>query len=196
MQTDTVYVKDLVMFLTMRIRQQLYRSESFAMNTDTHVNGSTVKNHISLKTGFGYSATRRTSFRSWFQACHRVLLPVLIIQPQWHLQYRRVIILHLPHARLLHQLQQYQATRRLEKGKGRFSSSACVKWTCWKERTGRPGSQPTKNPKPNKDENHDIERSSFCSEILDLLQEFRKISWMKEFPNAEIHIPVLLMNHL
>ena len=33
-----------------RIRQQFYRWESFAMNTDTHTNGSTVKNHISLKT--------------------------------------------------------------------------------------------------------------------------------------------------
>ena len=43
------------------------------MNTDTHTSGSTVKNHISLKTVFGYSATQRTSFRSWFQACHRVL---------------------------------------------------------------------------------------------------------------------------
>ena len=33
------------------------------------MNGSIVKNHISLKTGFGYSATRRTSFLLWFQAC-------------------------------------------------------------------------------------------------------------------------------
>ena len=29
-------------------------------------NGSMVKNHISLKTEFGYNATRRTSFPSWF----------------------------------------------------------------------------------------------------------------------------------
>ena len=33
------------------------------------MNGSMVKNHISLKTGFGYPATRRTSFLLWFQAC-------------------------------------------------------------------------------------------------------------------------------
>ena len=39
------------------------------MKTDILMNGSMVKNHISLKTGFGYSATRRTSFRSWLQAC-------------------------------------------------------------------------------------------------------------------------------
>ena len=55
------------------------------------MNESTVKNHISLKTGFGHNATRRTSFLSWFQACQRVLPPVLIIQLQGHLQDRRGI---------------------------------------------------------------------------------------------------------
>ena len=51
----TVRVKELDIFLTKssRIRQQFYRSESFAMNTDILTNGSTVKNHISLKTEFG-----------------------------------------------------------------------------------------------------------------------------------------------
>ena len=34
------------------------------------LSGSTVKNHISLKTGFGYSATRRTSF----QKCSRLVI--------------------------------------------------------------------------------------------------------------------------
>ena len=41
------------------------------MKTDVLTSGSTVKDHISLKTVFGYNATRRTSFRSWFQACQR-----------------------------------------------------------------------------------------------------------------------------
>ena len=62
----TVYVKELDIFLTIKsskTRQQFYRSESFAMNTAIPLSGSTVKNHIS-KTVFGYSATRRTSFRS------------------------------------------------------------------------------------------------------------------------------------
>ena len=63
----TVYVKELDIFLTLKVletRQQYCRSESFAMKTGIPTNGSKVKNHISLKTGFGYSATRRTSFRS------------------------------------------------------------------------------------------------------------------------------------
>ena len=42
-------------------------------------------------------------------------LPVLLIQLQGHLQDRRGIVLHLPQARLLHQLQQHQVTVRLEK---------------------------------------------------------------------------------
>ena len=67
------------------------------------------------KTGFGYNATQRTSFRSWFQACQRVLPLVLILQLQWHLQDRRGIVLHLSQARLLHQPQQHQVTVRLEK---------------------------------------------------------------------------------
>ena len=81
------------------------------------MSGSTVKNHISLKTGFEYNAIRRTSFRSVFQACELVRPPVLILQPQWHLQDKRIIVLHLRQARLPHRLQQHQATVRLEKGK-------------------------------------------------------------------------------
>ena len=75
------------------------------MKTDIPMDGSMVKNHISLITGFGYNATRRTSFLSWFQACQRVLLLVLIIQLQGHLQDRRSIVLHLLRARLLHRRQ-------------------------------------------------------------------------------------------
>ena len=49
----TVYVKELDIFLTMKVlentRQQSYRSESCAMKTEKLTNGSTVKNHISLK---------------------------------------------------------------------------------------------------------------------------------------------------
>ena len=67
------------------------------------MNGSMVKKHITLKTGEGYSETRRTSFRSCIQACQRVRPPVLIIQFQGHLQDRRGFVLHLLQARLLHQ---------------------------------------------------------------------------------------------
>ena len=47
------------------------------MKTDILMSGSTVKNHISLKTGFGYNATRTTSFLSWFQAIRLVCAQLL-----------------------------------------------------------------------------------------------------------------------
>ena len=120
-----VYVKELDIFLTMKVledtpavlslRKALRWKRMFVWMDQ-------VKNHISLKTVFGYNATRRTSFRSWLLVCHRVLPPVLIIQLQWHLHDRRLIILHLPQARPLHQPQLCQATERLEHGK------TCVGW--------------------------------------------------------------------
>ena len=103
----TVHVKELDIFFTMKVsktRQQYCRSESFAMKTDILMNGSTVKNHISFKTGFGFLATRRTSFLLWFQACQIRLLD-LTHQLRGHFQDRRVIAQHLLPARL-HHLQQ------------------------------------------------------------------------------------------
>ena len=54
---------------SLRIRQQFCRWESFAMNMDTHMSGSTVKNHISFKMVFEYSVIQkkcRTNRGSWF----------------------------------------------------------------------------------------------------------------------------------
>ena len=65
------------------VAEQERRSESFAMKTGISTNGSMVKNHISLRTEFGLSATRRTSFQSWFQACQ--VLPRHLHQLHGHL---------------------------------------------------------------------------------------------------------------
>ena len=99
----TVYVKELDIFLTLKVLEntpESYRSESFAMNTDTLTSGSTVKNHISLKTVFGYSVIRRTSYQSWFLVYQRVLPQACLLQHPWHLQGRKLIILRLPQAHL------------------------------------------------------------------------------------------------
>ena len=55
------------------------------MKTGILMNGATVKNHISSKTGFGNNAIRRTSFLLWFQAC-QVRLQDLIRQLQGPVQ--------------------------------------------------------------------------------------------------------------
>ena len=47
----TVYVRELGIFWTMKVLEDMpavYRSESFAMNTDILTNGSTVRNDISF----------------------------------------------------------------------------------------------------------------------------------------------------
>ena len=114
----TVCVKELDIFWTMKVLENTPAVLSLGKLCDENgysyewING---QNHISIQTVFGCSATRRTSFRSWFQACQRVRPPVLIIQLQGHLQDRRGIVLHLLQARLLHQRQQHQVTVRLEK---------------------------------------------------------------------------------
>ena len=76
-EEGTVYVKELHVFLT---RQQFYRQESFAMNTDTHTSGSMIKNHISLKTVFEYSVIRKTWYQSWFLVYQRVLPQACLLQ--------------------------------------------------------------------------------------------------------------------
>ena len=73
----TVYVKELDRFLTLTVLENTPAALSLGMLCDEKyilMSGSTVKNHISLRTEFGLSATQRTLFLSWFQACQVHLL--------------------------------------------------------------------------------------------------------------------------
>ena len=172
----------------------LIARKSFAMKTDILMNGSTVKNHISKKKGFGYNATRRTSFRSWFQACHRVLPPILIPQPPWHLQDRRGIVLHLLQARLLHrqQHQVYSETREREDQSEIDSPPVPVSSLNVDDRTEKPvvcretnhehSQANQKSPKKNKEETTIERRDPSCAEIPEWLQEFRENSVDDEIP--------------
>ena len=81
-----VYVKELDMFLTMKVLENTPAVLSLGKlcdETGIPTNGSMVKNHISLRTEFGLSATQRTLFLSWFQACQ--VLPQDLHQLQGHL---------------------------------------------------------------------------------------------------------------
>ena len=98
-----VYVKELDIFLTMKVLENTPAVLSLGKlcdETDIPMNGSMVKNHISSKTGFQYNVIRRTSFRSWFQACQ--VRPLDLHRLQRHLRDRRIILLHLLHPHLLH----------------------------------------------------------------------------------------------
>ena len=92
----TVYVKELDIFWTMKVLEdtpavlslgKLYDENGYSFDF------SMVKNHISLKTGLGFHATRKTSFLLWFQACQ--VRPLYLHQLQRHFQDWRVIAHHL-----------------------------------------------------------------------------------------------------
>ena len=187
----TMYVKELDIFLTMKVLENTPAVLSLGKLCDENgysyewINGR--KPHLIKKTGFGYNAARRTSFLFWFQACQRVLPPVLILQLQWHLQDRRGIVLYLLQARLLLQRQQHQVIVRLEKGSKRkwYFSSACVQFQCWWENgdtcclpwiqsRARSPSQPKTSKKPNKKESQTEREDPLYSEIPEWLQEFRE----------------------
>ena len=61
------------------------------MYMDTHMSGSTVKNHILLKMVFEYSAIRKISYRSWFLVYLQLLQARLFQHPRL-LQVRKLII--------------------------------------------------------------------------------------------------------
>ena len=107
------------------------------MKADSLANGSTVKNHISLKTVFEYSATRRTSFRSFFLVCQRVLSSSSSISPT---------------------MSDSETRGRADLcGIDSYPVSVSSEHVERKERRD-PFTKPTKNPKPNKNEDHDLER--------------------------------------
>ena len=82
----TVFVKELDIFWTLKVLENTPAVLSLGKLCDENgysyewINGQ--KPLLIEKTGFGYNVIRRTSFRSWFQACQQVLPPVLILQHQ------------------------------------------------------------------------------------------------------------------
>ena len=78
-----------------RIRQQFYRKETFAMNTDTHISGSTVKNHISLQNGIRIQCKTKIHVPVVVPGLSASSSSSLLPQHPWHLQGRKLIV--LPH---------------------------------------------------------------------------------------------------
>ena len=187
MQTNeeaTVYVKELAIFSTMRkssrTRQQYCRSESFSMKTDTHMNGSTVKNHISLKTGFGYSAIRKISYQSWFLVYQRVLPQARLPQHPRLVQVRKLIIQIT--------IQQTSQVKVWIDQHGETRSLLKHHKSCYMN-------QP-KSQKQNKNKDPEQVRGNCIQTYQNGCKNSERMLWMKEFLNTEIHTQVLLMNHL
>ena len=200
-----------------KTRQQYCRLESFAMNTITHTTGSTVKNHISLKTVSGYNATRKTSYRSWFLVYQRVLHLACLLQHPWHIQGKKWSSHVFPQARLTSppmtsSTVSSESVARQER-RDPFRDRSSIPQLCqvnmlrMQERwdlcsSGTPETtlltKPTKNLKPNKVEDHDREQGDpqcIIPRYRNGCKKSEKILWMIEFLNPETHTPVLLMNH-
>ena len=172
----TVYVKRIGYILDFESPRKHASSivawKALRWKTDILVSGPTVKNHISLKTGFGYHAIRRTSFLLWIQACQ--VRPLDLHQIQRHLQDRRVIPHHLLPPHLLH-LQQVKFRLENERIELRGDISPVHVSSTVDGRSGRPDeTQANKTPKPNKKKSKKEQSDSLCSEIPEWLQEFRE----------------------
>ena len=130
-----------------------------------------VKNHISLRTGFGSFATLRTLFPSWFQACQG--RPLDLHQLQGHLRKQE------SHSSSSFSLSsptvgEIQVREREDAPNSDISPVPVSELV--DDRSGKPeGIQANKNPKTNKKETT-MERGNPCgdSEIPEWLQEFRE----------------------
>ena len=113
----TVYVKELDIFLTMKVLDNTPAVLSLGKLCDENgysyewINGQ--KPHL-IKNGIRIQCNTENFVPVVVPGLQRVRPPVLISQLQGHLQDKRVIVLHLLQARLRHQ-QQHQVMMRLEK---------------------------------------------------------------------------------
>ena len=79
-----VYVKELDIFLTMKVLENTPAVSSLGKLCDEHgysyewINGQKTTSH--LKMVFEYSARLKTSYRSWFLVYQRVLLQACLLQ--------------------------------------------------------------------------------------------------------------------
>ena len=148
------------------------------------------ENHISLNTGFGYPATRRTSFLLWFQAC-QIRLQDLNHQLQGQFQDRGVIAQHLLQARLHHTVSDTKTREREDRIESDISPVTVS--TTVDERLERPDiDQASKIPSPKKKpqkERRDTllkeRRDPLHSDIPEWLQEFRENLVDDEIPEHE-----------
>ena len=149
------------------------------MNMDTHMTGSTVKNHISPKMVFEYSAIRKTSYRSWFLV-YLQLLQVRLPQHPRLLQVRKLIIQIT--------IQQSSQVKVVIDKHGETGSLLKHQKSCY---MNQPKSQnQIKMRITNRYEETRIQTyQNGC-------KNSKRILWMNEFMNTETHTRVLLMNHL
>ena len=155
----TVCVREMDIFLTMKLLEDtpaVYRWERFAMNMDTPMSGSSVKNQTSLKKVFEYSGIRKISYQSWFLVYLQLLQARLLQQPRLF-QVRKLII-------QITIQQSSQVKVWIDKHGETFTSETPEELL----------NEPTEIPKPNQNEDHEQVQGRPYSDIPEWLQEFRE----------------------
>ena len=154
------------------------------MNPDTHKSGSTVKNHISLKTVFEYSVTRKNfvpivvpGLSASSSSSSSTSTPTTPSNEIDHSDHPPAIV----------------SSGNVDRQARRDPYSS--------ETSEELLHEPTKIPKPNKNKNHEqVRRDPYYSDIPEALQEFRENLVDERVPehkvNTKTHTRVLLMNHL
>ena len=183
----TVYVKELNIFLTMKVLENtpavLSLGKLCVENGYSYewINGQ-KPHHI--KNGIRIQCNTENFFPIVVPDLSAGRPPVLISQLQGHLQDKRVIVLHLLQARLRHQ-QQHQVIMRLEKESIELKViplQCLCQLMLTIERCNPLWTKPTKPKKQTKKETK-IERGNpLCSDIPEWLQEFREILVDDEIP--------------
>ena len=157
-----------------KIRQQCYRLESFTRITDIHMCGPTVNNHVSLKTVFGYNVIRKTYVP--------IVFPAPSTTSSSSSSSGSTSPTSLPH-----------------ESKGSAPIPASIECESADEQARSiPSSNPTKDPKPNKDVDHEQVRGDLSfSEIRGWLQEFKenlveeRVSEYRDSHASSFHEPSL-----
>ena len=134
------------------------------MKTDILTNGSTVKNHISIKTGLGFSATRRTSFLLSSSSSGSSSTSTTPLRQESHSSSSSSTSSSSP---TVSENQTREREDRIDISPMQVSNSV-------DDRSGRPDdTQTNKTPKSKKKESKKEQSESLCSEIPEWLQEFR-----------------------
>ena len=139
------------------------------------MSGSRVKNHISFKTVFGYNATQRTSFRSWFLGFPS---STSMTPSRQEIDHPTSSSSSSTSPTMTSSTVSSDSVIRRARGDlcgtDSYPVSVSSKHAERREREHLL-TKPTKNPKPNKNEDHELEMKDLLnSDIPEWLQEFRE----------------------
>ena len=153
----TVYVKELDIFLTMKVLEDTPAVFSLGKLCDEHgysyewINGK--KPHL-IKNGIRIECNTENFVPIVFLVCQRVLPPACHLQHPWHLQGRKLIILRETRARWdMCGIDSYPVTVSSKHVEGQQRGDLFSSGTPEEELL----TKPTENWKPNKNEDHDLE---------------------------------------